>query len=360
MKREENPLRKYKGLVNSIRIDHAAYKEIFERLVEACDDVGTTATPICLHIAGESRTGKSCVVNDFLDQYRPIRGQEGLQQTVVYAVAPEKATVKALLHQLLYGLKDPHWARGSVANMSQRLLLLLEGVGCRLIILDELQHLCDKGQNVVLKHAADWLKTLVESKKWGLVAVGMPESASVIHRNAQLAWRFDATMTMPLFDWADASSRKQFKGILKAFVEELKPFELPRLDSDEMGLRTYLATNGRVGMFAKIMDEAVRAAIRRRSTEIRTEDLAIAFDRAVWYAPRFPLAGGPFRADFELCRPNAIALQVAELARQEEYQDNSATVSVTTLKPDAVYEGPRKPGRPMTKKRLQAEMARAL
>lgn len=354
MKRDENPLEKHKGLVNSIRIDHAAYKGIFERLVEACDDVGSSATPICLHIAGESRTGKSCVVNEFLGKYRPTRGKEGLQQTVVYAVAPENATVKALLHQLLYGLKDPYWARGSVANMSQRLLLLLEGVGCRLIILDELQHLCDKGQNILLKHAADWLKTLVESKKWGLVAVGMPESASVIQRNVQLAWRFDATMTMPLFDWADASSRKQFKGILKAFVDALKPFELPRLDSDEMGLRTYLATNGRVGIFAKIMDQAVNAAIRRRSTQIRTEDLAVAFEKSVWYASRFPLAGGPFRADIDLCRQDAVAVQVAELAKQEVYEDNSATVSITRLN-----EGGRKVSKPITKKRLRSEMARA-
>lgn len=358
MKRDENPLDKYKGLVNSIRIDHAAYKGIFDRLVKACDDVGTTATPICLHIAGESRTGKSCVVNDFLHQYRPTRGKDGLQQTVVYAVAPEKATVKALLHQLLYGLQDPYWARGSVANMSQRLLLLLEGVGCRLIILDELQHLCDKGQNVLLNQAADWLKTLVEGKKWGLVAVGMPDSASVIQRNVQLAWRFDATMTMPLFDWADAESRKQFKGVLKAFVDALKPFELPRLDSDEMGLRTYLATNGRVGVFAKIMDQAVNDAIRRGSTQIRTEDLAVAFETSVFYASRFPLPGGPFRADIDLCRQNSFAVQIAQLAKQDAYQDNSRTVSVTRLKPEAVAENGREVSKPMTKKRLRSEMAR--
>lgn len=327
-------LAKFKRLVASVRIDHLAYAGTLRRLTEAYEDVGppgtegATAVPICLHLVGETRTGKSCVVNDFLAQYLPVRSEEGMRSTVLYAAAPPKATVKALLEQFLKALGDPHWTRGTQSNMTQRLLTLLEGVGCRMIILDEFQHLCDKGQKALLTHSSDWLKALIDTNKWAFVAVGLPESASVINANRQLAARFDSTITMPLFDWRVDTSRKQFKGVLRAFAGELHPFELPELDSDEMALRVYLATSGRLGLVAKLLERAVNNAIRQGTLKIRAEDLSDAFDAAIWYAPRFPLVGGPFRAAIELCRQEGVALEVAQLAAQEKYEDNSAGVSI--------------------------------
>ena len=38
---------------------------------------------------------------------------------------------------------------------------------------------------------ADWLKVLLESRKYGLVAVGLPTAASVVHGHPQLAGRFE-------------------------------------------------------------------------------------------------------------------------------------------------------------------------
>ncbi|MGH8052247.1 MAG: TniB family NTP-binding protein, partial [Arenimonas sp.] len=99
----------YKNLVDTIRIDHADFLTVKARLTQAYEDVGSSATPICLHIVGETRTGKSCVIKDFLQGYKRTWQEEGARQAVVYAAAPPKATVKALLEQLLRGLGDPHW-----------------------------------------------------------------------------------------------------------------------------------------------------------------------------------------------------------------------------------------------------------
>ncbi len=328
IKNNVNLLTQYKNLVDSIRIDHVAYKTTYERLIESYESVGHSATPVCLHIVGESRTGKSCVLKDFIQSYLPDRNPDGRQQSVVYAPAPAKATVSAILEQLLKALGDPYWARGAQSNKTQRLQMMLDAVGCKMIIIDEFQHLVDKGQRAQLALSVDWLKGLIEHKQWALVAAGLPESCSVIQTNVQLANRFDATLIMPLFDWHNKKMRLQFKGVLQEFSHQLHPFELPDMSSDEIGLRFFLATSGRVGLLAKLIDRAVSRAIAQNTPKIRIEDLSNAYMDAIWSASQFPLEGGPFFASLEACSRRDVAQRVMGYATQERHEDTSAKVVI--------------------------------
>ncbi len=318
----------YRDVVSGIRIDHYAYANILSELTESYEAVGTTTSPVCLLITGESRTGKSSVVKDLLETYLPTRIDGQSIRTVVYAVAPAKATVKSLLESLLYGLGDPFWGRGSLANMTQRLYNLLDDVQCKMIILDEFQHLCDKGQKQTLSLLADWLKVLLESRKYGLVAVGLPTAASVVNRHSQLVGRFDEELKMPLFDWSDKASASQFRSILGQFQKELHPFNLPALDSPEMGIRIFLATAGRIGLVAKLLDRAVRNAVRAGSLNINLKDLTIAYNRAIWSAHLFPVRGGPFGAGVDKLLKKDVQKAVLERAAMEEVADESSSVTV--------------------------------
>ncbi|OOW83415.1 hypothetical protein Xvtw_16480 [Xanthomonas campestris pv. vitiswoodrowii] len=318
----------FRGLVAAIRVVHAAYAVGYKALSSALASVGWAANPICLHIIGDTRTGKSTLLEDFIGQYERRSTRDGNRQVVVYAKVPDKGTVKGLLERLLRALGDPYWHRGSETNQTHRLLTLLEQVGCRMIILDEFQHLADKGQQKRLRSTADWLKMLVDSKKWALVAAGLPESASVIQSNRQLRERFDAPITLPMFDWRQADQRRQFRGILKNFQSQLAPFELPDLASKAMSLRMYLATAGRIGIVAKLLDRAVRNAAEQGSHHISCEALGKAFDEVVWYAQRFPYKEGPFGAALEDCPSDHLLDQVVTLANEDSYADHSGEVRV--------------------------------
>lgn len=321
-------LSKYRNIVSLIRIDHHAYANILSELTEAYDAVGTTATPVCMLITGESRTGKSSVVRDLLETYLPTRVDDRIVRSVVYAVAPARATVKSLLESLLHGLGDPFWSRGSIGNMTHRLHTLLDAVQCKMIILDEFQHLCDKGQKQSLHMLADWLKVLVESRKYGLVAVGLPTAASVIHRHTQLVGRFDEVLKMPLFDWQDTASESQFRAVLRQFQMELHPFQLPELHSAEMGIRMFLACAGRIGLVAKILDRAVRNAVRADTLNIGLEELKVAYERAIWSAHLFPVSGGPFGAVRGELEAEGVQGKVLANAELEDVADQSSSVAV--------------------------------
>ncbi|WP_126942995.1 TniB family NTP-binding protein [Xanthomonas sp. BRIP62409] len=322
------------GLVASIRVEHAAYTLGYEALRDALRSVGSSANPICLHIVGDTRTGKSTLLEDFIQQHGRKVTCEGSRQAVVYVKVPDKGTVKGLLERLLRALGDPHWHRGSETNQTHRVLTLLESVGCRMIILDEFQHLSDKGQKKQLRSTADWLKTMVDSKQWALVAAGLPESASVIQSNRQLRERFDAPIILPTFDWRQVDQRVQFRAVLKAFQSQLSSVQLPDLVSAPMALRMYLATAGRIGIVAKLLDRAVRNAVKSGSHDISCAALGKAFAEVVWYANRFPHEGGPFcsRLD-EHCSAHLLD-QVIAIASEDSYADHSGEVQVVSNESD--------------------------
>ena len=259
MSAKKEDLRKYRDVVQTLRVEHAAYTELMEELKAAYDDIGLSAVDVCLIVLGEPRTGKSSVATDMLDDRVTKQSADSVIRNVVYAVAPSPATVKSLLECLLYGLGDPHWNRGTVSSMTQRLYTLLKAAKCRMIILDEFQHLCaadgsdsesapgaaevrrprrSSGAVQQQKATADWLKVLLETTGIGFVAIGLPHAASVIQSNRQLSGRFDPPLRLPVFDWYEDASRAQFLGILQQFQEELEPFQFPPFDSDARSRRS--------------------------------------------------------------------------------------------------------------------------
>lgn len=348
MSNKHNELLQYIDLVKSIRIDHLAYTSILDALEDSLDSVGYTATPECLHIVGGYRTGKSCVIEDFLSRHPPDRLATGIRRSIVQATIPYNGTVKALVEALLRAFGDPQWVRGSESNQSARLRDFLEKTYCKMIILDEFQHLCDKGQQKRLDHTTDWLKDLIEKKPWALVVAGLPESSAIINRNGQLQGRFDGSLVMPLFDWKRPEDRTQFRSIVQSFVSEMHPFELPDLGGEELAFRTYLATSGRVGLFAKLMDRVVRNAIRAHTTKIRLPDLAKAYEQAIWFASRFELQGGPFLCDLQQGRNDLLSRVIGMAGEDSAYQEGNGSVHLHGIEGQGVAAA-KKPRRTSTR-----------
>jgi hypothetical protein len=268
-------------------------------------DVAHSATPLCLQIIGPPRICKSSAALEFEALYPPVREPEGLIKHVVYVRAPSNGTIKALLEETLKALGDPHFSKGSRDQMVFRLRRLLKQVQCRMLILDEAQHLADKGQKSMLDRASDLLKSLVEDRRFALVLLGLPESRHVVTSNPQLVDRFRAPIVLEPFDWSNPRQIGDFRGLVAALCEALTPYEFPDLAGNRsLAFRAYLACAGKVGLMVMILDEAVRAAHEEHRLAICLEHLQKAYDTTIYFAERFPLPGGPFLCDLSLAGRN--------------------------------------------------------
>jgi Cdc6-like AAA superfamily ATPase len=269
--------------IDQILVEHTPFVAAKTRLIQHYLASRTCAEPVCLAIIGESRSGKSRVLDHVTLQYPSERRDEGMYMPILIISTPSKPTVKGLAEKLLLALSDPLWNRRASENeKTERLIVLLKQVGTTMIIIDEFQHFYDKSSHKIQHHVADWLKTLVDRARIALVVAGLPSCMAVISQNEQLSGRFTGAIQMPRFDWLKDGERGEFISILEAFQNMLTEYEFPDLTSDAMAFRFYCATGGLIDYIAKILRQAMWDALFENRTVIDLGHLAKAYDEAVW------------------------------------------------------------------------------
>ncbi len=270
-------------IVENTLVPHTAFEEATQRLEQCFSYAEGASEPICIAVVGESRTGKSRVLEECLSRHPRVRTPEGLTIPILRVKTPSKPTVKSLAELMLRALNDPKAHTGSENTKTARLHTLMTQSGVKMVLIDEFQHFYDKGSHKVMHHVADWLKILADDARVALVVAGLPSCRAVIDQNEQLAGRFLCPVFMPRFDWQDTDQREEFVAILGAFEESIgAKFDLPRLTGDEMAFRFYCGTGGLIGYLSKLLRHTVWNAIDSKTNTIDLSALLHAHSQSVW------------------------------------------------------------------------------
>jgi hypothetical protein len=288
-----------KNIVDSTLVPHSAFQEAATRIEQCFNNADGASEPICIAVVGESRTGKSRVLEEFDAKHPRARDSDGLNVPILRVKTPAKPTVKGLAEIMLRGMGDPRFEAGTEIGKTIRLRTLIQAAGTLMVMIDEFQHFYDKTSHKVMHHVADWLKILVEDCKVALVVAGLPSCRAVLDQNEQLLGRFLEPILMPRFDWKIGDEREEFIGILSAFHESISEhFDLPSLSSAEMAFRCYCGTGGLIGYLTKFLRQAVWNAIDHKRKTISFEDLARAHKQSIWAKAGPPEIASPFTRAF--------------------------------------------------------------
>lgn len=289
-------------LVDQILIPHRAFDEGLKRLNSIFKNYSGTET--CIQpIIGESRSGKSRLLECFAATQGGVRSINGVSKTIITVRTPSTPTQKSLAFLILEALGDPlNSSRGTENQITSRIYKMIKNCGVKVIILDEIQHFVDRWNMSVVSSAADWLKNLVEDTKVILIIAGLPHAVSMINSNHQLAGRSNSPIKLPQFDWSNEDSRNEFRSIMGAFQAGLDPFKTPDLASEEMAFRFHLASRGLTGLVVKILREATWLAISNNNLNIDLTVLENSFNDGVW---REGEVLNPFSRELELGTLNA-------------------------------------------------------
>lgn len=268
--------------VDNLLIPHIPFNRATQKILQCLNVAENSSEPFCLALIGESRAGKTRILEHIESKYPKHRTEDGMRIPVLRVTVPATPTIKGLAEEILTALGDPRPDKGTVANMTKRIVTLTREVGTRMIMVDEFQHFYDKEKRKVMHDVADWFKVLVDRCKIALVTAGLKTCQYVLNMNEQLAGRFMAPIYVPRFDWKDDALREEFITILGAFQNGLTQFGFPQLDSDEMAFRFYCASGGLVGYVVKILRQAVWNALDEGKNQIMLEDLAVAYKESVY------------------------------------------------------------------------------
>lgn len=247
-------------------------------------------------IVGESGVGKSTLLEWYSMKHPVIEHDELTEVPVLYVPLGQSPTPKIMANTLLRALGDPKWHVGKEVELTARLVFLIRQCRVRVVIIDEANHLIDRGGEKTLHTAADWLKRLVDATRISFVLAGIPRTTRLLQTNDQLRGRFREVIEIDRFSVANTSAEREFRSVLKVFKGYLR--DLPSIDISGTAITRLFAfaTDGRLRDIRRLMVRAVELAYESSSPSLTDTVLAEAFRTAIY--PGSPDNRNPFHKAF--------------------------------------------------------------
>lgn len=278
------------------------FKSTFDRVCEVVELYRQTGVAENFLVLGASGCGKSTLCNLMRATYPSFSEPEREVVPILYLDIPALATISSLVEGLLRVLSDPAPSSGTIADKTNRLVLLVRGCGVLLIMLDEMQHVHDRGQTLTIARVADWIKSLTGSVNCPIVLVGLPRTRALLDANEQLRRRFSATLALERFELRNKQETLEFAKTVKSFLNA-SPFPCSLETTNAADLRSlHFATDGRVGYLVALLVRALLMADRETQLVLDRPLFERAFKQAIW--ADCPRECNPFSNAFEERRLN--------------------------------------------------------
>jgi hypothetical protein len=254
-----------------------------------------------LLVLGESGTGKSSLCR-WIEQQFPRFSLPDRDVTPVLVVSiPAAATVSSVASAILIKLGDPAASRGTISAKTFRVVTLCRACRVEMILFDEAQHVHDRGKTTTHYMVGDWLKSLIDQTRIPTVFLGLPRLEQLLQVNEQLRRRFSRRMSLALGQGDKNSIHNECLLLYRSLGSCLPiPINCGQYGWNELGIRLYYASDGRVAYIKKLLASALRMALETDTSEIGPQLLEQAFTEELWWEGVGKL--NPFHQDFEFRR----------------------------------------------------------
>lgn len=272
------------------RIPHRKFKAAFERGKELLElpDLGMPGSGIM--VCGSSGVGKTTLTYALLEYGLKHYGPDSVMRTQL----TQGATIKGVISNLLLGFGDPRSNYGSANELSLRLKETIQSRGCRLIIIDETQHLIPGGKpsKTLIDNILNAFKILDETGASFLLA-GMDDILQLWSADQQIRSRFQTTYFLDVLIYP--KERPTWRGIVRKFLDTIEQHGMI-VNCPELDDRCYAASKGAMRPLVLILITAVSLANKAGTTTITSEHLHLAAQKQVDKRDGMPNA---FDADLE-------------------------------------------------------------
>lgn len=255
------------------------------------------AEPLHLLIVGESGVGKSTLLKHYVAAHPRIEHEEYTEIPVLFASLDEAPTPKTLSGKLLLSMGSPFWNKGTAEERRDQLLRLLDACKVQLVILDEANHLVDRGGEKTLHTSADWIKNVADASGIPFVLAGIPRTKRLLDTNDQLRGRFREVISVERFSVADSAEEIRFRSVLKSFQRLLSGIDSIDLSSREIARAFAFATDGRLREIRSLLVRSVELALASTTSKLTMAVLAEAFASVIY--PKAPVDRNPFHEKFK-------------------------------------------------------------
>lgn len=249
-------------------------------------------------VTGEAGTGKSSLCR-WLALQHPLRvlPERNVVELLITSIPPA-ASIASIATTMLGALGDPHANVGTVSQKTHRVVTLCRGCGVEMLLFDEAQHLHDRGDTKTHYMVGDWLKHLIDELAVPTVLLGLPRLENVLQVNDQLRRRYSSRRRLAV---GQSDTNTIETECLQLYLSLTSLIDMPvssyPYSAEEMGVRLYYASDGRVAYIKKLLFASLRSAIEKDLDGIDAPMLESAFTNEIWWEGVGKL--NPFNPDFD-------------------------------------------------------------
>lgn len=269
---------------------------ILERLTHLLQQECLNGEPDHLFIVGESGVGKSRMLEYFQSLHPAHDLHDRTVVPVLYSETPSDCTPKKLASQLLRALGSKLWNKGNEQELTHQFLVLLAECRTKMVILDEVNHLVERGGAKSHYQLADWIKLTARQSKIPFVMSGTERSIELLAVNEQLRSRFRESVMIRPFGFSTPQDSKETLAALRSFHQLLANVDRVDISSEPLSNFVIFGTHGRLREIRKLLVRWVEIGFQKSRVTLTLEDLAKAFAQVIY--PGVPKGRNPFRADF--------------------------------------------------------------
>lgn len=250
-----------------------------------------------LLIVGEAGTGKTTICKAIVNKNPRLVQPERDLIPVLHISIPATATISGVCEEILNKLGDPYASTGTVSIKTTRIIKLMSALSVELLLIDEGQHIQDRGRSTTQYMVGDWIKSLMDQIRIPTVILGLPRVINLLQTNEQLRRRFTRLRRLEMGQDSSMSIENECLALFLGLAESL-PFKFKQGQAgwSEYARRIYFACDGRVAYIKKLLAGTIRIATDNSITTIEPQTLEAAFTAEVWWEGIGPL--NPFNDKF--------------------------------------------------------------
>jgi hypothetical protein len=250
--------------------EHAQYRAALDRLNGEVLRALEGGSPFILPLLGDSRAGKSALLDDVKSHYAKTVSESGHPRVLLISM-PSAASTEALASEIIRAILGPVPIKGRTSDILQQAKDAMVRAGVVVLLIDEVNHLVEKrttqkAQTKGNRNAADWLKELYDQCGISTIIGGLPHVGRLYFDNDQLENRGLRPIRIEPYAWSCSTDQQEFRATIEAGIEHLQDHGWTLdVELDQLTRILYLGGGGYVGKardFLARMDETGRSRKR--------------------------------------------------------------------------------------------------
>jgi len=251
-------------IVKNLFVEHDRFKEAITAVGRFHLPVsgGAPDYGVLSVLCGESRTGKSYVLERYGNRFPLSEIEQGVIRRVVYVDMPADCTLRAVAEQIADALNISYTQRMNTRGLIGLILRALREQRVEFLMFDEFQEAFDANLKKTLKDVRSFLRKILNLRSLNVCVAGLIETYDLIAADKQLKGRgLLPYHQLPAYDWNNSNDQKLFR-LLCDSIDDRLPFRAKsNLGSTALAQRLYWVSDGIIGLLKEFVFAAACLAI---------------------------------------------------------------------------------------------------